>query len=134
MVLPLFFKTQKSYLISMMRKLYRRSFIPSGSLEKRLIQHQRTYFWDTGLTAPLSIGEMAAHGLPHHSETLELTQTLIDFLNSESQKVTSAMLSGECKYMQEGNLWFGVSETQHFDAAVFYRLWKTIDAWGIPQR
>ena len=76
---------------------------------------------DTGLTAPLSIGEMAAHDCLITAKRWSCANAY-RLLNSESQKVTSAMLSGECKYMQEGNLWLA-SETQHL-MPPFYRLWK----------
>jgi RHS repeat-associated protein len=106
---------------------------PSGNnLQKRIIQYTRTYFWDANCETGLILGKIAPHALPCQQRTLELTSGLIGQFNQMGEKITETLLTNACKYLQENNNWFAVSDIQHFSTLPngFYLPCKTTDPFG----
>ena len=94
--------------------------------EKRLIQQTKTLFWNENCTQVLPFGEISAQALPYQQQSLELTQELINQFNFENEKITTSLLN-DCKYLQDGQDWFAVSEVQSFDKNAFYLPYKITD-------
>ncbi|HOF17239.1 MAG TPA: SpvB/TcaC N-terminal domain-containing protein, partial [Bacteroidales bacterium] len=104
---------------------------PTTVPEKRLLQHQRTYFWNTALTTRLPLGQIAIHGLVYQQQQLELTQTLLNTIDPSGTKFTVTVLTDECKYLQENSDYFyAQGEIQRFSASQFYQPVETEDAFG----
>ncbi|XYH99955.1 RHS repeat-associated core domain-containing protein [Sorangium sp. So ce1128] len=70
---------------------------PSGSFQKRLLQHARTRYWSDDLTGPLPFGEVGGWALVHESFAKVLTPSLITSVFGA--RVTSGVLA-EGGYLQ----------------------------------
>jgi len=106
------------------------SELPTTGQQKRKIQHDRIYFWDERLTLPLELGEITRQALVYQKQSLEFTQNLIDNINLDDIKITNDILLNEGKYLSEDNLWWIVSEIQHFNPNKFYLPYSVTDPFG----
>ena len=104
-----------------------------SEVKLRLIKHERTLFWDETCQITLNPGKIASHALPYQQQTLELTQKLVQWLeNEKSIDLTTSILPNTCKYLQEDDNWFAVSEIKHFSTEPngFYLPYKITDPFG----
>ncbi|SMX36815.1 SpvB/TcaC N-terminal domain-containing protein [Maliponia aquimaris] len=53
---------------------------PSGGIERRRIEHQRTYYYDEGAAAALPLHQIASHGLPQRGQVCAFTPGLLSAL------------------------------------------------------
>ncbi|TRX47105.1 hypothetical protein FNH22_30570, partial [Fulvivirga sp. M361] len=96
--------------------------IPDGSLQKRLIDHSRILYYNEGLTAPLSEGQVASHGLPYKAYQLAVTNGLLTgVLNEASSRVdlTTLNTGGYIDLLSDGNYWLASGKVV-FDPLRFY--------------
>ncbi len=78
----------------------------SGRLEKRLIEHVRTYYRRNDLTGPLPLGELQSLALPFESYKLAFTPRLV--AKVYGGRVSDAMLADEGRYVHtegDANWW-----------------------------
>ncbi len=78
----------------------------AGRLEKRLIEHIRTYYRRNDLSGPLLLGALQSLALPFESYKLAFTPGLITKVYGT--RVTDAMLANEGRYVHtegDGNWW-----------------------------
>ncbi|MDD4150609.1 MAG: toxin TcdB middle/N-terminal domain-containing protein, partial [Bacteroidales bacterium] len=109
-------------------KLSIEDFSDYENLDKEIIQHQKTLFYDSTCENPLSLGSTSAHGLPYKSFTLAMTDALIN-AHVVADGRTNAPTSSELKtilsdagYAPENNdteYWMP-SEYVEFDIQNFY--------------
>ncbi|WP_437996746.1 SpvB/TcaC N-terminal domain-containing protein [Sorangium sp. So ce185] len=102
---------------------------PSGSFEKRLLQHTRTRYWSDDLAGPLPFGEVGTRALPYESYAKILTPSLITSVFGAS--VTSGVLA-EGGYLQlSGDPDYWVSSGRAVpSAAHFYQPTAFVDPFG----
>ena len=100
------------------------------SIQKRNIQHDRTFFWNDSLSDAMHLGDISPQALPYQKQSLELTQALIDTINVDGEKITSNILLNEGKYIQENDTWWIPSEIQYFNPDAFYLPYQVIDSFG----
>lgn len=77
-----------------------------GRLEKRLIEHVRTYYRRDDLSGPLALGELQSLALPFESYKLAFTPGLV--AEVYGGRVTDAMLEDEARYVHtegDANWW-----------------------------
>jgi RHS repeat-associated protein len=77
-----------------------------GRLEKRLLEHVRTYYRRNNLAGPLPLGELQSLALPFESYTLALTPGLV--AEVYGGRVSDAMLADEGRYVHtegDANWW-----------------------------
>jgi RHS repeat-associated protein len=103
---------------------------PSTGVELRKIQHDKILFWDDDISDPLSLGQVSPQGLPYQKQSLEFTADVIAKFNEDGTKITTNILSGEGKYLQDGNDWWIISEVQTFDDSAFYLPVSIEDPFG----
>jgi RHS repeat-associated protein len=78
----------------------------AGRLEKRLIEHARTYYRRNDLTGPLPLGELQSLGLPFDRYKLAFTPSLV--AEVYGGRVSDAMLENEGRYVHnegDANWW-----------------------------
>ncbi|MCP9470217.1 MAG: FG-GAP-like repeat-containing protein [Nitrospira sp.] len=77
-----------------------------GRLEKRLIEHMRTYYRRNNLAGPLPLGELQSLALPFESDKLAFTPGLV--AEVYGGRATDAMLEDEARYVHtegDANWW-----------------------------
>ncbi|WP_437597398.1 SpvB/TcaC N-terminal domain-containing protein [Sorangium sp. So ce590] len=102
---------------------------PSGSFEKRLLQHTRARYWSDDLTGPLPFGEVGSRALPYESFAKILTPSLITSVFGS--RVTSGMLE-EGGYVQlsgDADTWVSSGRAVP-SAAHFYLPTAFVDPFG----
>jgi len=109
-----------------------------ANLNKKLIQNQKTLFYDTTCENALNLGSVSAHGLIYKSLTLSMTD---DLINSHiiAEGRTNSVTASELKtiltnfaYLAENNnteFWMP-SESAKYDISNFYMPIKQIDPMG----
>ncbi len=89
--------------------------------ESRLVQWERTYFWNAAQTAALPHGTIGPRTLPHHSERACIPDAELN--TAFDGKVTAAMMSGEGRYRLADGYWWAEDTIRLFaDAAHFHIL------------
>ncbi len=93
----------------------------AGVPQKRLIEHIKTKFYNDGLSAPLSDGQLGKWGVPYEGYQLAYTPNLIQHIYTPSDYSTSFEVSDadmlEGKFYQEDTNWWIRSGTIQFFAA-----------------
>ena len=85
----------------------------SGRLEKRLIEHVRTYYRRNNLTGPLPLGELQSLALPFESYKLAFTPGLV--AEVYGARASDAMLENEGRYLHtEGDTNWWIPSGQIF--------------------
>jgi RHS repeat-associated protein len=119
-------------------KLAIEDFANFANLNKKLIQNQKTLFYDTTCENALNLGSISAHGLVYKSLTLSMTE---DLINSHivAEGRTNLVTASELKtiltnfaYLAENNnteFWMP-SESAKYDISNFYMPIKQIDPMG----
>jgi len=119
-------------------KLSIADFSDFEGLDKELIQHQKTLFYDSTCENPLSLGGISAHGLPYKSFTLAMTDALVTqhvVAEGRSNAPTAAELKTmltDAGYVAANNdteFWMP-SESAEFDTANFYLPVSKLDPMG----
>ncbi|WP_437913154.1 SpvB/TcaC N-terminal domain-containing protein [Sorangium sp. So ce302] len=102
---------------------------PSGSFQKRLLQHARTRYWSDDVTAPLPFGEVGSRALPYETFAKILTPSLITSVFGS--RVTSGMLE-EGGYLQlSGDADYWVPSGRAVPSAAHFYLPTTfVDPFG----
>ncbi|WP_461644097.1 SpvB/TcaC N-terminal domain-containing protein [Labilibaculum euxinus] len=109
---------------------------PSGGLEKRCFQHQKSFFYDEALTGSLPLGEIASHALPNKSLTADLTEDLLSSLDPSGDKYSIERLANEAAYVfepgvgEKSGTWWIPSEVISFNKLAFYLPSAKTDVFG----
>lgn len=107
---------------------YGQPFTP-GTLQARLFTWWRQYYWNDDRTSPLPLGEMAAHGLPHHRSEAVLPDSAV--LATFGDKVTPQMLEADGGYVHaEAHWWRDDLTFSYQDEAGYYQLAALQDPFG----
>jgi RHS repeat-associated protein len=90
-----------------------------GLIQKRLIEHIKTKFYNENLTLPLSDGQIAPRSIPFESYQLAYTPNLLEYIFSPSPfsaqfEVTENDMR-EAKYLQDNTNWWVQSGTIKFN-------------------
>ncbi|MEM9685877.1 MAG: SpvB/TcaC N-terminal domain-containing protein, partial [Bacteroidota bacterium] len=98
--------------------------LADGSLQKRLLDRSRIYYYDANLdeNTSLPFGQIAAHGLPFSTYQLALTPDLLSgVLNDSITRVDTTVLQegGYENLLADGHYWVPSGRVV-FDAAHFY--------------
>ena len=119
-------------------KLAIEDFANFANLNKKLIQNQKTLFYDTTCENALNLGSISAHGLVYKSLTLSMTEDLIN-THVIAEGRTNSITASELKtiltnfaYLAENNnteFWMP-SESAKYDISNFYMPIKQIDPMG----
>ncbi|MCD4813872.1 toxin [bacterium] len=105
---------------------YDQAFIP-GSLQTRMLQWTRNYFWNPAQDAALLLGEITDKALLHHTELACFTPDILtDVYNSQ---LTGAQVEAAGYMLQEGYYW-NPGFVQHYKVGDFYLPSKTVDPFG----
>ena len=89
----------------------------AGKLEKRLIEHERTYYRRDNLAGPLPLGELQSQALPFESLKLAFTQGLI--AEVYGGRTENTMFEAEGRYVHtEGDTNWWISSGQIFYSPV----------------
>ncbi|NCU35448.1 toxin [Candidatus Falkowbacteria bacterium] len=111
-------------------------------IQKRLLAHSRQYYYKHDLSAKLSLGQIASHALPYHSQNMAYTPGLLALMmakndmhgtwhNNMLQAADLAkILHTTGKFVNENGYLWQVSGRQNFDAMGFYLPLSTIDPFG----
>ena len=110
----------------------------SGSQnELRLLGKAKMLYYSQDLTTALSLGSIAKHGLPHHSEQLAFTDNLVDEIYNDGTPKridlttqTDQDLLTNAGYSQQGSEWWLPSGNLLHDDTAFYLPQSSIDAFG----
>jgi RHS repeat-associated protein len=105
----------------------------TGSLEKRLIEQERSLFRKNDQSGPLPLGIIESLALPWQSYKLSLTPGLRNHIFGN--KITGDLLTGEGKYVHfnDDNYWTP-SGLQTLDANNFYQVTQITDPFGYTSR
>uniref|UniRef100_UPI000B36303F SpvB/TcaC N-terminal domain-containing protein n=1 Tax=Crenothrix polyspora TaxID=360316 RepID=UPI000B36303F len=90
---------------------------PSGTPQKRVIEHIRTLYRGNNLTAPLPLHRLESLALPFESYQLAYTPTLITDIFADKVDA-SLMLKGKfTQFAGDGNWWIRSGTTQYVESA-----------------
>jgi hypothetical protein len=99
----------------------------SGGVQKRLIERERTRYYQDDLSDALPWGQVESRALPYRTDKLALTQGLVD--DVFGNRVSDTILK-QGKYRFEDGVWWIASNRKVFDPSVFYQPIETIDPFG----
>jgi RHS repeat-associated protein len=98
-----------------------------ASAQRRLIAHERTYYYADDLSSSLALGELGNRVLIYERERLVMTHGLIAAYGG---RVTDAMLIDEGGYVASDGGWWARSGRHVPDAALFYQPSRALDPFG----
>ena len=102
-----------------------------GDYEKRLLGHQKIWFYQDDLLGEEAFGILPKLALPHHSHNFALTEGLVeDAFNPDIIRVTSSMLTDDGKYVWEDGKWWIPSPVPIFEPTAFYLPKEITDPFG----
>lgn len=105
---------------------YHESFAASG-VQARVVGWDRSYYWNDGSTAALSLGAVGAQTLLHHEESACFTDALVGEVFGS--RVSASMLKGEGGYVQRDGYWWQPDPVHyHASASGFFHLVR-IESW-----
>jgi RHS repeat-associated protein len=105
---------------------------PSSGLQKRLVEHAETLFYDDALAGALPPGMMAAHGLPYESYSLAYTPGMLSRIYENRIGDPAMLAEGGFVQREDGN-WWARSGMNIYDAGAtsnFYLPCEVENAFG----
>ncbi len=105
---------------------FEQAFTPA-TLQARLFQSTRNFFWNTAQTQPLALGTVTDKALLHHTEVAVFTPAQVE--QTYASAVTPAMLA-EAGYVLHDGYYWNPGLTQHYSQGGFYLPVRTEDPFG----
>ncbi|WP_372635471.1 SpvB/TcaC N-terminal domain-containing protein [Fodinibius sp.] len=98
-----------------------------GTLQKRLIEHQRILYYKDDLSGPLPLGDVESRALPYETYRLVFTPGIISKIYGT--RVNASLLK-KAGYTKSDGKWWIPSGHQEFDPSKFYWPVKFTDPFG----
>ncbi len=96
--------------------------------QRRVIEHERRFYYRDDLGGPLPLGQLGPRALPHETYKLALTPGLLAQVYGD--RVTDAMLINEGGYVFDAGGWWAPAGHVVYDPAQFFLPIQAIDPFG----
>lgn len=98
-----------------------------GVEERRVVEHARNRYYSDSLI-PLPFGQVESRALPFESYRQAFTPGLL--MQEYGERISTAIATGEGRYVLQDGVWWAPSGQTVFDAAQFYLPVEAIDPFG----